>query len=62
MRDERKAATSVSVFAFFAFVSALENLYACACVCARTHTHEVEAGSSRWEVERDGAELVHQGA
>lgn len=44
MRDERKAATSVSLFAFFALVSALENLYACACVCARMCTH------TKWEL------------
>ena len=64
MRDERKAGTSVSLFAFFPLVSALENLYACACVRTRIHTytHKVGAGRNRWVVERDGAELVHQGA
>ena len=62
MRDEREAATSVSLFALFPLASALENLYARACVLPHTHTHKVGAGSSRWVGERNGAELVHQGA
>lgn len=55
--DERKAATSVSLFALFPLASALENL--CMCLCAPAHARWAAAHtqSGRWEQSVGGREM-----